>query len=121
MSNPLAIVVEDDIKLSSIYEQTLKSIDFDVEVVNDGQIALDRLAEITPQLIMLDLHLPSVPGDQILSFIRQEDHLSDTRVIVASADGIMAENLPDRADTVLLKPVSIIQLKRLAERFRPAA
>ena len=118
-NNPLAFVIEDDTKLARIFEHTLKSVDFEVEVLMDGEKAMSRLGEIRPDLILLDLHLPFVSGDRILAYIRGEERLHDVRVIIASADGVLAENLPARADTVLLKPISVLQLQRIASRFKP--
>ena len=118
-SNPVAFIIEDDTKLARIFEHSLRAVEFEVEVLMDGQQALDRLEEATPDLIILDLHLPLVSGDAILTYIRGEERLKDVRVIVASADGVLAENLPERADTILLKPISVMQLQRIAERFKP--
>ncbi len=119
-AKPVAFVIEDDSRLAKIFAHTLKSVDFEVEVLADGRQAMERLETARPDLILLDLHLPFVSGDQILHYIRSEERLRSVRVIIASADGVLGENLPDRADTVLLKPISVAQLQRIAERFKPA-
>ncbi len=119
MTNPLALIIEDDKKLSVIFEQAMKTAEFDTEVVRDGRRALTRLAEITPAVVVLDLHLPGVPGGDILKAIRADKRLADTRVMLATADPITAETLRSEADLVLLKPISFSQLRDLAFRMRP--
>ena len=85
----------------------------------DGALAQKRLAEIVPDLVILDIHMPKVTGDILLKQIRSDERLKDTRVFLATADANMASQLKDLAELVLLKPIGFSQLKDLAERFRP--
>lgn len=117
MTTPLVFIVEDDKKLSEIYSLTLQAAGLQTEQVPDGKAALSRLAEITPDLIILDLHLPNVAGPDILRYIRTTDRLAHMRVILATADERLAETLDDQASLVLLKPVSPEQLKLLVSRL----
>ena len=119
MTNPLALIIEDDEKLSTIFVQALKLAEFETEVVQDGNKALKRLIEIIPALVILDLHLPGVSGKDILRQIRGDNRLKETKIILASADATMAQDLEKEADLVLIKPISFIQLRDLASRFRP--
>ena len=119
MSNPLALIIEDDNKLAFVFAQALRMAGFETEVIQDGDIALDRLATTVPAVVILDLHLPNVSGKDILHQIRSDVRLSETRVMLATADALMAQSLREDADLVLLKPVSFDQLRDLAERLRP--
>ncbi len=120
MSNPLALIIEDDKDLARIFSEALLQAAFETEIIRDGQAALERLAEVTPVVVVLDLHLPHVSGKKILRQIRADERLAKTRVILATADPRMAQNLRDDADVVLLKPVSFEQLYFLAGRMRPS-
>jgi CheY-like chemotaxis protein len=117
MTQPLAIIIEDDSKLAEIFSQTLKMTGFDTQSVLDGAVALERLSEITPDLILLDLHLPNVSGDKILRHIRATDRLAKTHVFLATADHLMAQTLQDEVTLVLIKPISVSQLQLLASRI----
>jgi CheY-like chemotaxis protein len=117
MSNPLAIIVEDDVDLAAIFAGALESVKFDTEIIHDGVQALARLAEVVPMVVVLDLHLPRVSGMEILQQIRANPRLAQTRVMVATADPVMAEFLNDQADLVLIKPISFSQLRDLATRL----
>lgn len=119
MSNPLALIIEDDAKLSTIFSEALRMAEFETEIIQDGQIALERLADTIPAVVVLDLHLPHVSGRDILKQIRADERLDQTRVIVATADAVVAESLRDQADLVLVKPISFNQLRDLATRLRP--
>ena len=83
----------------------------------DGALAQQRLQEEVPELIILDLHMPGVTGQQLLKQIRADERFSKTRVIIASADALLAQRLSDDVDMILLKPISFTQLNQLAERL----
>lgn len=116
---PLAYIVEDYRDTVTIFQGALEMAGYEVEAAYDGAVAQKRLTEIVPALIVLDLHIPSVPGDVILRQIRADERLKETRVFLATADANMASQLRDDAELVLLKPIGFSQLKELAKRFRP--
>ena len=117
MNKPMAFIIEDDEKLTEIFSESLKMAGFETEFVHDGALALDRLAEITPDLILLDLHLRSVCADDILRDIRADARLANVDVFLATADQLRAEMLRDDVTLVLLKPISVMQLQKLALRI----
>ena len=114
---PLALVIEDDPNLSQIFSLTLNE-DFETETYTDGNAALERLSQIVPRLLILDLNLPGVPGNEILAHIRADERLKGVVVMLATADHRQADSLQDKADFVLLKPVSPIQLRQIAARVK---
>jgi two-component system response regulator AdeR len=114
MSELLGLIIEDDDDLSVIFSEALQAAGFKTEIIQSGDQALARLAVTTPDVVVLDLHLPRVAGMDILHQIRADARLVKTRVIVATAHPRMAESLRDEADLVLLKPISFSQLRDLA-------
>lgn len=114
---PLAYVIEDDEDLCFIFSEAMRAAGFEPEPISDGQIAIDRLAVNQPSVVVLDLHLPSASGADILRRIRASAHLKDTRVIIASADARLAEQISSQADFVLIKPVSFSLLKDITSRL----
>lgn len=116
MTKPFALIVEDDVQLSQIFSLALK-VHFETEIILDGKLAMQRLTNITPDLIVLDLNLPHVSGESILDYIRQESRLAATNVILATADARQAETMQDKADIILLKPVNPVHLRELAVRM----
>jgi DNA-binding response OmpR family regulator len=120
MSNPLALIIEDDENLADIFSLALRRAQFEVEIVPEGDKALTRLTEVIPAIVILDLHLPHVSGETILHQLRADLRLAKTRVILATADAFLAGELREEADLVLLKPISPGQLRELASRLRPS-
>lgn len=121
IKHPLAFIIEDDQDLARIYAAALESIGFEVELITSGAIALDRLAEVAPALVILDINLPHVSGDNILRQFTTDVGLLDTRVMVITANATKAAELEGKADYVLTKPVRFDQLKDLALRLVPSA
>lgn len=117
MNQGLALIVEDDEDLSTIFGAALKAAGFAIEIIDTGNGALDRLAAVVPDVVVLDLHLPNVAGPDVLSAIRADSRLAQTRVILATADSRLADMLRDQADFIFLKPISFGQLRDLAERL----
>jgi CheY-like chemotaxis protein len=116
---PFALVIEDNKDHALIFAEALRAADYETEMVYDGETALARLAATAPALVVLDLRIPRVPGREILRYIRAENRLAETRVILATGDHITAERLHNEAEVVLIKPIDFIQLRDLAVRMRP--
>lgn len=117
MTKPLAFVVEDDPQLSQIFTLALSE-SFETEAITDGAHALVRFSDVVPHLVVLDINLPGVSGAKILHFIRADSRFDATRVILATANPRQADEIQDKADIVLLKPISITQLRELANRLK---
>jgi CheY-like chemotaxis protein len=117
MNKPLALVIEDDIDLAEIFSMALRTGGFETEVIKDGQAALDRLTGTPPAIIMLDMHLPHVAGSTILQTIRADERFAKTSVIIATADARLAGEFQHQADLILLKPISVEQVRDFARRL----
>ncbi len=118
---PLAFVIEDDAEQQKIFSSAIEMAGFSVRSITNGADALAHFDEEIPALVILDLHLPKISGDEILRRIRSQERLATVPVILATADPLLAETLREESDLVLLKPISFIQLRDLATRLRPAA
>ena len=119
MNEHLALVIEDDEDLSEIFGQALTAAGYEIEIIRDGLIAQERLKQIIPTVITLDMHIPHISGDILLEQIRADERLSRTRVVVTTADAQMGENARGTADLVLIKPITFSQLRDLTARLRP--
>mgnify|MGYP002395946341 CR=1 FL=1 len=115
MTKPLILIIEDHPTVSVVFSQALRDFHFDVEIIANGRKALDRLQNVTPQLLLLDLHLPHVSGQQILQHIRQIDRFANTKVILMTADVLAYDNISQTDETILLKPISIHTLRDLVK------
>jgi CheY-like chemotaxis protein len=116
-SLPLAMIIEDHEDSAILFANALQGTGFEIEIVRTGDTALKRLAQTTPVVVILDLHLPRVSGEEILRQIRADTRQVDAYVIVVTAYPDMIPILKDKADQAFLKPVSYVQLHDLALRL----
>ena len=118
--NTLALIIEDDADLASIFAEALRGVGFEVEHVADGKLAQQRLKNgAVPYLVLLDMHLPHVSGADLLADVKNDERFNDTVIIITTADARMGETYGDQADFVLIKPISFVQLRDLTSRLKP--
>ena len=83
-----------------------------------GRLELAR--QYRPDLILLDVHLPDMQGDEVLRQVRADPQLRDTPVIVLSADATphQRQRLHSAgASDYLAKPIDVARLLALLDRF----
>ncbi len=100
------LLVEDDPFLTEIYSQKLKKSGLKVEVIKDGQKALESLNKKMPDLLLLDIVLPRIEGWEVLRKIRKELKFKNLKIIVLSNLGQKEEvekGLELGADKYLIK------------------
>ena len=117
----LALIIEDDEDLASIFAEALRGVGFEVELVADGRAAQERLKNgIPPFLILLDMHLPHISGaDLLTNVIKKDERFAKSVVIITTADARMGEAYTEQVDFVMIKPISFVQLRDLTSRLRP--
>jgi len=116
---PLVLVIEDSEDIALVFHTAMERAGYAVETIYNGSVALERLAEVIPDLVVLDLHLPGASGEEILKHIRSDSRLKDIKVIVATADSSWAEKLANASTISMLKPIGFTQLRQIAERLKP--
>jgi hypothetical protein len=79
------LVVEDDAALREIAERTLGGTGYKVATAENGAQALQAIASLPPDLIVLDLMMPEMDGFEFLQLLRQKPEFRHTPVIVATA------------------------------------
>ena len=117
---PFGIIVEDSISTAKIFSIALEKAGYITEIILDGATAQQRLAEITPDILIIDLHLPFATGEEILQHTQTNEQFKSTTVIIATADANFAQYMQtqENVDFVMLKPISMGQLRQLATRLK---
>ena len=106
---PLVLVVEDEAALATMLRYNLEKSGFRVEEATDGQEALTRIAETTPDLVLLDWMLPAMSGLEVCRQIRRRPATRDLPVIMVTArteDQDAVRGLNTGADDYITKPFS---------------
>jgi len=117
MNRPFIMIVEDDVELGDIISTVLQGSGLSTETVRDGGLAFDRITATEPDVILLDMHLPNVSGSDILDSIRATPKLKGTRVVITTADALLGRANEDKADLVLIKPITLDQILGLTTRL----
>lgn len=110
MSKPRVLVVEDEAALATMLRYNLEKQGFRVEEAADGQEALTRIAEGTPDLVLLDWMLPVMSGIEVCRQIRRRPGTRDLPVIMVTArteDQDAVRGLNTGADDYITKPFSM--------------
>lgn len=78
------VVVEDDKLLAEIYQTRLELAGFQCMVAYDGVTGLQLIKQELPDLVVLDIMLPQMSGDQVLEAMRASDWGKDIKVLIAT-------------------------------------
>jgi len=86
MNGKKILFVEDEPVAQSVYRNRLQREGFEMSFAEDGEVALSSLSQGRPDLVVLDLMLPGVQGEEVLKRIRSEDRLKGMPVLILSND-----------------------------------
>jgi signal transduction histidine kinase len=129
-ARPLVLVVEDNPELNQVISETMRP---SCRVVSafDGQAGLAAARQHRPDLVITDVMMPAMPGDELVTALRDDPQLATVPILVLSARAGEAGRLDllrSGANDYLVKPFTIkelltradnlIQLHRAEERLR---
>jgi CheY-like chemotaxis protein len=108
------LYIEDNLSNVRLVERVFQRRD-DVDVIHaiQGRLGVALAREHRPVLILLDLHLPDINGDEVLRQLRADSVLASTPVIIVSADataGQIQRLLTEGATDYLTKPLDVQEL-----------
>lgn len=111
-TKPLILVADDETRIRRLVSESLEQAGLDVCQAQDGREALDifRLSPIEPDLVILDLMMPDMDGEETLQVIRT---LSDVPILILTARDFLADKskcFKAGADDYLIKPFSVEEL-----------
>jgi two-component system phosphate regulon response regulator PhoB len=107
------LVIEDEIDTLALLENGLRKAGHGVQAVKSGREGLAIAREAPPDLVVLDLTLPDVPGMEVCKTLRTDPETSACRVMMLSAKGDEAERVAcfeHGADDYVQKPFSLREL-----------
>lgn len=105
------LVVEDDAPLADAVARGLRRETFAVDVAGDGETALEKLAVVDYDLVVLDRNLPGVHGDAVCEQLARDGSTARILMLTASADvDQRVEGLLIGADDYLPKPFAMTEL-----------
>jgi two-component system, OmpR family, alkaline phosphatase synthesis response regulator PhoP len=121
------LIIEDDRDIVELVRYNLANEGFEVNAAADGISGLAQLRKSPPDLLLLDLMLPKMPGLEICKEIRRDSALNRLPIMMLTARGEEADRvvgLEMGADDYVTKPFSprelVARVKALLRRAEPA-
>jgi DNA-binding response OmpR family regulator len=80
-------IVEDDNAISQMYRIKFEAEGYEVETAENGKIGLQLVKDMQPDIVLLDLMMPEMTGDEMLHRLRAEDWGKNVKVIILTNMG----------------------------------
>jgi two-component system chemotaxis response regulator CheY len=113
------LIVDDDPFIRKLVSTTLEDVaGFQLHEAANGIEAVERAAEVHPQLVFLDIDMPRMDGIEACRLIREQDN--DATIVMLTAAGAQENETRARsagADLFLTKPFSPLDLLRLVDEL----
>jgi DNA-binding NtrC family response regulator len=111
------LIADDEESARRNLGQILREDGYEVLLASAGREALQKVAEESPDILLTDLRMPEMDGQELLSLVH-EAH-PDVAVIIMTAHGTIrsaVQALRDGAEDYLTKPINVEELEHLIER-----
>lgn len=102
------LIVDDEADIFTVEQIRLKSLGYEIIGAEDAESALEFLKKGLPDLILLDLLLPKMQGDELCKKLKTDEHFKNIPIILFTASAIRTD-VPEKmkemgADDYVLKP-----------------
>ena len=112
------VVADDEPMTAELLAYMLDHNGFDVSRAYDGREALERIRELRPDAVVLDVMMPSLDGREVARLLRQDPELKNLPVVLfSSVDEVDVEWEAAGADVFLQKPLDICVLPDLLQKL----
>ena len=116
MNLPQLLLVDDSAAIVAFEAAALSGL-YSLATASDGGEALTKIREIKPALVLLDLSMPVMDGDQVVAAVRADRSLDDVAIVIVSTERARAEAcLRVGANAYLPKPLKADELRATVAR-----
>ncbi len=116
MNLPQLLLVDDSAAIVAFEAAALSGL-YSLATASDGGEALAKIREIKPALVLLDLSMPVMDGDQVVAAVRADRSLDDVAIVIVSTERARAEAcLREGANAYLPKPLKADELRATVAR-----
>ena len=114
------LLADDSITIQKVIELTFSDEDFDVVTVGNGRLALEKLEDVRPDIVLCDIIMPEKDGYEVCEQIKRSSTFSHVPVLLLTTE--TATELKTRARKVgatgwLTKPFDETQILNLVEQL----
>ena len=115
-SLPRVFVVDDEKPILLLMDRILRAHQFEPRTFPSGSAALEHMSLDKPALVLVDMHMPQMSGEEFIRRMRQEDGNRGVPVLILSGDRLAAEEVRKMgAEGAIQKP---FQLETLLDQIR---
>jgi two-component system phosphate regulon response regulator PhoB len=126
--SPKILVVDDEPDILDVLRYNLEKADFGVLTAQDGERALEIARSERPALVVLDLMLPGMEGEEVCRLLKQDEATRSIPVLMLTAKGQEVDRIVGLelgADDYVVKPFSpreiVLRVRAILRRARPEA
>lgn len=91
---PKIAIVEDDLSIAQMYRMKFEAEGYKVDIAENGRLGLSLCEQMKPDLVLLDLMMPEMNGDEMLEKMRATDWGKNIRVIILT--NVSEQEAPDK-------------------------
>ena len=114
------LVVEDNELNMKLFNDLLESQGYEVIQTRDGLSALDLARAHRPDLIIMDIQLPEVPGTDVIKWLKEDESLRHIPVIAVTAFAMKGDQERIResgCEAYMSKPITVTEFLETVRRF----
>jgi len=111
---PIILVVDDEYYNRSLMEDFLTPLGYEVIVAQDGEQALEKVKELAPDVVLLDVMMPKADGFTVARVLKSREETKTIPIVMLTALMDMESRIKAfelGADDFFTKPVSLVELK----------
>lgn len=80
-------IIEDDMAISQMYRIKFEMEGYEVETAENGKVGMKLVEKMQPDIVLLDIMMPEMTGDAMLTEMRKTDWGKDVKVIILTNKG----------------------------------
>jgi DNA-binding response OmpR family regulator len=103
-------IIEDESDIAGLLAHCFACEGFEVSTAGDGIVGLDVVRRVRPDLVILDLFLPRLSGEQVFHALKADLNTQEIPIVVLSANGDVTNRinlLEEGVDDYIVKPCSV--------------
>jgi len=94
-------IIEDDAAIAQMYSIKFESEGYTVQIAENGKLGLQLVENMKPDIVLLDLMMPEMNGDEVLAQMRKTDWGKDIKVIILT-------NMGEQEAPEILKSLNVL-------------
>lgn len=114
------LIVEDTESVQVLVKRWITNVGYEVDLASDGREALERVASISPDLILLDVMMPGLNGYAVCRQLRENEQTKNTPIIIITALPAALDSEEGKlsgANEVIVKPLNRDDLIRKVRAY----